>query len=1150
MKFQPSLLLSLFVSFAPFVAARADFAIKDGDTVVFLGDSITAAREYGEIIEDYTLLRFPQWKVKFINAGKGGETATQSLARLDKDVFGWGATVVTVAYGINDIGWGFKADEAHKQEYLKAIGEIADRCKKHGVRLFICSAAITSEDPDKAEQGFLQKMCDEGLALAKAKGAGTIDVQRSMREIQRRILAANATKPDNEKQQMHVADGVHLNDLGQMAMAFAMLKGLDAPAEVSAATINAPNGLVAVSENCRISDVQLTKDELTFTRTDERLPFNFGLLWSLNEFYIPFGDELNRHMLTLTGLPSGQYEVTAGGRVLGYWSADVLAHGINIASAKTNAWELGGPWDAQADALKVFTEARNNLAGARHDLEQTLPSSPKLASLQDQTLSIEKKLDVLQHATAQPEPVKFVIRKIETPMAAAPTAATFLPACPLPAGVPTLDDMAGDWKTRTELEQFPSIHNFDAELLVNKDFASVSWLASPPYSQGFHSGVFKLNGQVPVAEKFRWFPYQSVRSGTADSLAIETINRMVFDDHGVLWRITLSNTQPTAVTGKVSIDLIGVISKLTAAGSWDWAFAQPGAGGPKRRYEETETIRSLVDQIPSQRPDNANDYRAYVESTNALVVNDTTTPAATEFAFATKPDSLASDDHQGVATWQFQLAPGETKTIEYVMAYGEGDQVKSNANRWAAQFDGTFVAAKGLWEQRYAEVFTPHNGFFEGNLPVLQTDDPALRRNYYMGVVTMLLMLRDQLPYSPRVFVAGGPRYGASVEFIWDTGMMDTMFAQLEPTAMRAYVIKTLQWDLEQYLAFDYYGNRAFGYRYVANYPMLFRIAANYLRVTGDRAFLDQKLGNETVLQHLDGLALHYRQYLMTDGSGLADFGDNPWHFLECVPTYIHATAGFNAAYVSMLRDMADLYDFLGKHELADQRRAAAEKLVQAIYPQLYVRGKGFWQSRYPDGRQFDMRHCLDFQFVAQSIGDDLPPAVREEMRNFVDRELLMKNWMRAQSLQDPAADKSDRPDHGPMGAYSGWPPETTDGLCHLGDWQDALDFYRRCEAATHEGAFSQGAEFYGPKKRDYDAPVRIANAGTICREAICGADFTDVVIRAFFGFHPSLNLDSRNPLWKANAPRGFNGKLQHVVWANRLYTITSGANGLTVEKE
>ncbi len=1142
------LFLAWFLFCAP--ALRAGFAIHDGDTVVFLGDSITAARKYGEIIEDYTLLRFPQWKVKFINAGKGGETAQQSLARLDKDVFGRGATLVTVAYGINDIGWGFKADPAHKKEYLEAIGQIVERSAQHGIRPFICSAAITAENPDTAERGFLQKMCDEGLALAKAKGAGAIDVQRSMREIQRRVWAANATKPDAEKRVlMHVADGVHLNDLGQMAMAFAILKGLGAPADVSAAAINARQAQVEAAENCRISDARRTEEGVAFTRTDQRLPFNFGLFWTLNEAYIPFQDELNRYMLTVKDLPDGQYEVTAGGRGLGRWSAGALARGINIASATTNAWQPGGPWDAQAGALKTFTESRDNLLFARRDMEETLTSNPHLASLRHKSISIENKIVALQRAVARPAPVEFVVRKIAEPAAAAPPTAGLSSGCPLPAGVPTLDDMAGDWKNRTELEQFPSIHNFDAELLVNKDFASVSWLASPPFSQGFHSGVLQLNGRVPVAEKFRWFPYEAVRSGAANGLDMETVNRMVFDDRGVLWHTTFSNTLPAAVTATISVDLIGDISELTAPGAWDWAFAQPGAGGPKRRYEETEAVRAAVDKIPPPRPANSREYRAAVESKNLLLVNDTTTPAETVFAFATKPDTLDSDGHQGVATWHCHLASGETKTIEYVMAFGHGGKVSTDARRWAAHFDAVFDDAKKLWEQRYAQVFTPHNGFFEGNLPVLQTDDPALRRNYYMGVVTMLLMLRDQLPASPRVFVAGGPRYGASVEFIWDTGMMDTLFAQLEPAALRAYVVQTLQWDLEKYLAFDYYGRRAFGYRYVANYPMLFRIAASYLRVTRDRAFLKQKVGGKTVLEQLDRLALNYEKYLMP-GGGLADFGGDPNHFLECVPTYIHATAGFNAAYASMLRDMADLYDFLGQRGLAAKRRAAAARLLQAIYPQLYVAGKGFWQSRYPDGRQFDMRHCLDFQFVAQGVGDDLPPAVRAEMRDFVDRELLMKNWMRAQSLQDPAAALSDRPDHGPMGAYSGWPPETADGLCHLGYWRDALDFYRRCEAATHEGAFSQGAEFYGPKKRDYDAPVRIANAGTICREALCGADFTDVVIRTFFGFHPSLNFAGVNPLWKPMQPRGFSGKLLHVRWGGALLTITSGPAGLTAEKE
>jgi hypothetical protein len=732
----------------------------------------------------------------------------------------------------------------------------------------------------------------------------------------------------------------------------------------------------------------------------------------------------------------------------------------------------------------------------------------------------------------------------------APGCALASPVFTLPAGVPTLDALAGDWKQRDDLAQFPSIHNFKSELLVNKDFASVSWVASPPFSQGFHSGVLKLNDAVPVADEFRWYPYQAERAGDGGGLAIDTLNRMVFDDCGVLWRITLSNTQPTVVTAKVSIDLIGAISSLTATNSWDWAFAQPATNGPQRRYEETEADRDAVDKIPSGQPGNAEDYTAKInDSGRVLLISDTKTPAETAFAFKHQPDSLTTDGHQGTATWNVRLAPGKTLVLEYVMAFGDPGGQQSRAAHWAKKFDTVFADAKGLWEQRYARVFTPHNGFFEGNLPVLQTGDPAIQRNYYMGVVTMLLMFRDQLPYSSRVFLAGGPRYGASVMFIWDTGLMSTLFALLEPTAMKTYVTKTLQWDLDSYLAFDYYGNRAFGYRYVANYPMLFRIATTYLRVTGDRAFLDQKVGEKTVFERLDGMALHYQDYLMPDG-GLADFGGNPWNFLECVPTYIHATAGFNAAYVTMLRDMAELYDFEGNQNLATQRRAAADKLVGAIYPQLYVPGKGFWQSRYPDGRQFNMRHCLDFQFVAQGIGQDLPASVRKEMRDFVERELITKNWMRAQSLLDPAAAQSDRPDHGPMGAYSGWPPETTDGLCHLGYWQDALQFYRQCAAATHEGAFSQGAEFYGPSKATYDAPVRIATAGTICREALCGADFTDVMIRTIFGFQPSLNLNANTPLWAADQSRGFNATLRHVRWENTLITITSGPNGLSFEKE
>ena len=108
----------------------ADFALRDGDTLTFLGDSITAARGYTKIVEHYTLMRFPERPVRFINAGQGGDTAHGCLQRLDRDVLSQGTTVLTVAFGINDIGWGTKADDAHWQMYLDGIREIVTRRQK------------------------------------------------------------------------------------------------------------------------------------------------------------------------------------------------------------------------------------------------------------------------------------------------------------------------------------------------------------------------------------------------------------------------------------------------------------------------------------------------------------------------------------------------------------------------------------------------------------------------------------------------------------------------------------------------------------------------------------------------------------------------------------------------------------------------------------------------------------------------------------------------------------------------------------------------------------------------------------------------------------------------------------------------------------
>jgi lysophospholipase L1-like esterase len=403
--------LAATLSLATAASTRADYALKDGDTVAFLGDSITAALTYGKIIENYTLLRFPERKIRFFNAGWGGDTAAGGLKRLDRDVLDRGATVVIVAYGINDIGWGMKADDAHRKLFLDSIRGIVDRCEKRGARVFICSAAITAEDPDRSENGYLQKMCDEGMAIARERGGASIDVQRGMREIQRKVVeAAKREKNVKDKPALHVADGVHLNDLGQLAMAFAILKGLGAPAEVSSAELDARHPSTAHAQGCEIRDVSGDATHLEFDRIDQGLPVNFGTFGALQFRFIPIPDELDRYMLTVKGLDEGRYEILADGRALGDWSADQLSKGINVCSATADGWEPGGPWDAQATSLIELTNARNAILSARRSLHHHLPKYPMADTYRERTETAVARIEDLQHTLVKPRPFHFVIR--------------------------------------------------------------------------------------------------------------------------------------------------------------------------------------------------------------------------------------------------------------------------------------------------------------------------------------------------------------------------------------------------------------------------------------------------------------------------------------------------------------------------------------------------------------------------------------------------------------------------------------------------------------------------------------------------------------------------------------------------------------------
>jgi lysophospholipase L1-like esterase len=402
---------ALMLCLAASISRAADFALKDNDTLVFLGDSITAEGTYGKIIETYTLLRFPKRNVRFINAGWGGDTAAGGLKRLQRDVFDRGATVLTVAYGINDIGWGAKADDEHRKLYLDSIRGIVEECKQHHVRVFICSAAATGSDPDKSADDFLQTMCDEGMKISKGAGEGTIDVLREMRTIQRRIKQANAQEKDPKKQEtLHAADTIHLNELGETAMAFAILKGFGAPADVSSADIDAADSKRLAHSGCEITQLKRDADTIEFDRLDEGLPLNFGAFGAFRYRFIPIPDEINRYMLTIKNLKPGKYDIKVNDRALGAFSAEDLNKGVNLCSATVSGWDPGGPWEAQAWLLNDLVKARFQAISTLRAYPDYLKLHPQRDQLKQDTSAINETLEQLERKMAQPQIYHFVVR--------------------------------------------------------------------------------------------------------------------------------------------------------------------------------------------------------------------------------------------------------------------------------------------------------------------------------------------------------------------------------------------------------------------------------------------------------------------------------------------------------------------------------------------------------------------------------------------------------------------------------------------------------------------------------------------------------------------------------------------------------------------
>jgi lysophospholipase L1-like esterase len=167
------------------VPKRPEWFLKDGDAVVFYGDSITARKLYCRIVEQAfrAAARKYNWQpnVKFYIMGYGGKTAKWGLEHLKK-VLIKKPTIVTLLWGIND-AWDLSWPDTHRlAEHEAALTAQVRALQNAGIRPVILSVPPVDEMRTNYVYNRVLDMyarVQQGVALST--GADFVDIRSAFK---------------------------------------------------------------------------------------------------------------------------------------------------------------------------------------------------------------------------------------------------------------------------------------------------------------------------------------------------------------------------------------------------------------------------------------------------------------------------------------------------------------------------------------------------------------------------------------------------------------------------------------------------------------------------------------------------------------------------------------------------------------------------------------------------------------------------------------------------------------------------------------------------------------------------------------------------------------------------------------------------------
>jgi len=661
----------------------------------------------------------------------------------------------------------------------------------------------------------------------------------------------------------------------------------------------------------------------------------------------------------------------------------------------------------------------------------------------------------------------------------------------------------------------PGLTNFLGVVHTEIDLTGISSLSFPPFSCANHRTAclfiddryFPATGQ-PIS--FVWYPDRIERSAEYNGLYLKSVTFLPVNKMAVIIELTIENRSGIKRDVAVRLGLNGGVTNENKA--WN------------RPLPPCETDNDVL--IDRDR--------------NALIFL-----ARHSSAFMMQGCNPKAK-HIVAAGLEFNvlLNPGENKTIHYLNVIGETlDDVTLLYDALLHAIEDEKQKTRDYWNDELKSIFTPGNSRYSGSLPVLETTDDDILRMYFISILGVVYFKRDN-PHSiyGRAYDTLMPKYWQTVTFIWDYALSSFIHALLDPGVMKKYLEKWMLLDIYNHFGTDYLTGSAVGNWYAANDFNMMVIINDYLRWTSNFDWLHKEISKKnslsdakSVLDYVYHYATSWKRFKSTNG--LADYGEIN-NLLECVSTYIHEVASLNAANVFNMRTAGQIFNSVGQENQYKSLFQQASDLMEKVQ-ELYAQGKGYWNTRFPDGSLVDVRHCYDFFTILNTVAEDLSNRQKDEMVRFFQKEFQTDLWMRALAPSDSDAMFSVRPDHQWDGAYPAWPAHSLKALYRIGRSDLAFRWLKGLSKSFNQGPLCQAhfvedvvdAENGGARKAPFDFPYQTDWA---CSG---GGSWVSVVIESLFGVEADLGGSiSAHPNFSDFDPKA---ELKNLVYRGKKYHVT-----------